>query len=81
MGPDALRRRGVARLSYPMERGMITDWEKMDLVWRRAFHGAHLSLKRRTVLISEVPFASQKQRRVHPSLLGSPDHLLSVAPS
>ena len=33
VGDDALAKRGVLRLTHPIERGIITNWEDMEKIW------------------------------------------------
>lgn len=37
VGDEAQWRRGVLKLSYPVEHGAVTNWEDMEAVWSHAF--------------------------------------------
>ncbi len=37
VGDDAFARQGVLTLKRPIEHGLVTDWEKMEAVWRHTF--------------------------------------------
>ena len=38
LGEEALRRRGVLTLKYPIEQGVVTDWDSMEKVTRFSAH-------------------------------------------
>ncbi len=34
LGDEAQTKRGVLKLKYPIEHGIITDWDDMETIWR-----------------------------------------------
>ena len=34
VGDEAQSKRGILTLKYPMEHGIVTDWNEMELIWR-----------------------------------------------
>ena len=36
-GDEAQARRGILRLSYPIEHGIVRDWEDMERLWEHTF--------------------------------------------
>nr|XP_027200353.1 actin-like [Dermatophagoides pteronyssinus] len=38
VGDEAIAKKGVLKLTYPVEHGMVTDWEHMKLLWNHTFH-------------------------------------------
>lgn len=37
IGDEAMAKRGVLNLEYPISAGIVTDWEKMEAVWHHTF--------------------------------------------
>ena len=37
VGEEAVRRRGILRLSHPLERGAVVRWEDMERIWSHIF--------------------------------------------
>ena len=37
VGEDAMEKRGVLKLSYPIEHGIVTDWDDMEKVWKHCY--------------------------------------------
>ena len=38
VGDDAQRKRGVLSLSYPIERGIVTNWDDIEKIWYHALY-------------------------------------------
>jgi len=38
IGDKALAKRGILSLKYPIERGIITNWDDMEKIWHYTFH-------------------------------------------
>ncbi|KAL8596857.1 hypothetical protein ACOMHN_060665 [Nucella lapillus] len=49
-------KRDSPTLQHPMERGMITNWDDMEEVWRDTFKELHVASEDHPVLLSEPPF-------------------------
>ncbi|XP_075990652.1 uncharacterized protein LOC142986198 [Anticarsia gemmatalis] len=37
-GLDAIRRRGISNLVWPVQEGMVKDWEEMEKLWHHVFY-------------------------------------------
>lgn len=37
VGEEALAKRGVLTLTYPIEHGIVTDWDDMEAIWNYCF--------------------------------------------
>ena len=37
IGEEAQQKRGVLKLSYPIEHGIVKDWDDMKLIWKHTF--------------------------------------------
>ncbi len=38
IGDDAMAKRGVLNLRYPISAGIVTDWQDMEAVWHHTFY-------------------------------------------
>ncbi len=38
VGDEAIAKKGVLTLNYPMEHGIVTDWDDMTRVWHHCFY-------------------------------------------
>ena len=38
VGDEAQAKRGVLRLTHPMEKGKITNWNEMEKIWHHTFY-------------------------------------------
>jgi len=65
VGEEAQARRGILKLSYPIEHGAIRDWDEMTLVWNHCFSNElRVDPSTRKVLLTEAP-KNAKQNREH----------------
>ena len=42
VGKEAQELRGLLKLKYPMEHGIVTDWDDMQRVWKYTFSQMHV---------------------------------------
>ncbi|XP_069755323.1 actin-1-like [Narcine bancroftii] len=63
VGKAAQARREVLSLKYPIERGMVTSWDKMEMIWRHIY-GLELRVKpkERPILLTAAPLTPFGQR-------------------
>ncbi|XP_075056672.1 actin-related protein T3 [Mixophyes fleayi] len=56
IGEEAQAKRGILSIKYPVEHGVITSWEDMELVWKHIyFHNLKMNPSERPALITEPP--------------------------
>lgn len=56
LGKEAQTKKGVLKLSYPIEHGVIKDWQDMEKVWHHCFYSELLvDTAEQPLLISETP--------------------------
>ena len=55
--------RGAVTLTYPIERGIITNWEDMEKVWHHTFYNVLQALpEEHPVLLTEAPLNPKPNR-------------------
>uniref|UniRef100_A0A8H7Y2D3 Actin n=1 Tax=Psilocybe cubensis TaxID=181762 RepID=A0A8H7Y2D3_PSICU len=65
IGIDAQTRRGILNLRYPIEHGVVKDWEGMEAMWSHLFSEqlrVDMDADPRPVLLSEPPLNPRTQR-------------------
>ncbi|XP_053315750.1 actin-related protein T3 [Spea bombifrons] len=56
VGEEAQARRGILSISYPVEHGVVTSWEDMELIWKYVYyHDLKINSCERPVLVTEPP--------------------------
>ncbi|XP_069498532.1 actin-1-like [Ambystoma mexicanum] len=63
IGEEAQAKRGVLSLHYPMEHGIVTNWNDMEKIWRHLYE-RELKIKpgSRPVLLTEAPLNPRQNR-------------------
>ena len=55
-GDEAQARRGILRLSYPIEHGIVRDWEGMERLWEHTFDKElRVNIEEHPVLLTVAP--------------------------
>ncbi|WXG45603.1 MAG: actin family protein [Candidatus Atabeyarchaeum deiterrae] len=63
IGEEALNLRGVLRLVYPVEHGMILDWQAMEKIWHFTFYNdLRVNPAEHPILLTEPPLNPRKNR-------------------
>ncbi|XP_053307783.1 uncharacterized protein LOC128469991 [Spea bombifrons] len=63
IGEEAQSLRGVLSLKYPVRRGVITNWDDMEKIWKHVYScELHVKSCERPVLLTEVPLNPLKNR-------------------
>uniref|UniRef100_A0A0N5ARY2 Actin-related protein n=1 Tax=Syphacia muris TaxID=451379 RepID=A0A0N5ARY2_9BILA len=64
IGPKAQEYRGLLSLKYPMEHGIVTDWNDMERVWQYIYSKEQLDVfpEEHPVLLTEAPLNPLKNR-------------------
>jgi actin-related protein len=63
VGDDAQIKRGVLKLSYPIEHGIVTNWDDMEKIWEHTFYNQlRIQPEERKVLLTEAPQNPKKNR-------------------
>ena len=77
VGDDAQARRGILSIGYPIEHGIVTNWDDMELIWHHTFYNElRVDPEKSNVLLTEAPMPWNVRR--HPGravpLLRWPHH-------
>ena len=63
IGEEALNLRGVLRLVYPIEHGVVTDWDAMEKIWHYTFfNDLRVDPSEHPVLLTEPPLNPRENR-------------------
>lgn len=64
VGPKAEEHRGLLSIRYPMEHGIVTDWNDMERIWQYIYSNDQLQTfaEEHPVLLTEAPLNPKKDR-------------------
>lgn len=64
VGDEAAALRRALEISYPVENGVIRNWDDMETVWRYLFDDKmHIDCKEKKLLMTEAPMNPKENRR------------------
>nr|WDY79016.1 actin protein 1 [Gracilariopsis lemaneiformis] len=63
VGDTAMARRGVLIIKYPLEHGIVTNWDDMEKIWHHAFYSElRVDPAEHPVLLTEAPLNPKNNR-------------------
>ncbi|CAG8704311.1 2914_t:CDS:2, partial [Cetraspora pellucida] len=68
IGDEALSKRDILNLNYPIERGIVMNWDDMEKIWHHTFYNElRVAPEEHPVLLTEVPLHHESDIKKHES--------------
>ncbi|PCK06008.1 MAG: actin, cytoplasmic 2 [Alteromonadaceae bacterium] len=62
VGDEALAKRDILTLKYPIEHGIVTNWDDMEQIWHHTFNELGIDPSAQPVILTEAPLNPKANR-------------------
>ena len=63
IGAEAEKKFGILDISYPIQGGVVVNWDEMERIWANTFYGElKIAPEEHNLLLTESPFITRKDR-------------------
>ncbi|KAF2753528.1 actin-related protein, ARP1 class [Pseudovirgaria hyperparasitica] len=69
IGPKAQEFRGLLKINYPLEHGIVTDWDDMERIWQYVYEELKPPTEDHPVLLTEPPLNPRSNRETAAQIL------------
>ncbi|KAK4934047.1 Centractin [Elasticomyces elasticus] len=70
IGKKAQELRGLLKINYPLEHGIVTDWDDMERIWQHVFENELKAISEdHPILLTEAPLNDRKNREIAAEVL------------